>query len=280
MPRSAKPRKKRNRFRIIVVLFFMILALSLALAGALIYLRRQNLSVSESKTGRFTVQSITVIGNTHYAEEAIIGESGLRVGQNVFSVNKAVARNKIEATFPYVASVTVKSPSLNTIEITITETDVLGAMYGDGNWLIVGKNGRILETMELQSDRPGRYFYLQGASSSGEYALGAQAMDERSMRIVNTVLDAAKEQELEGLLGIDMRDKTNIALNYKNRLTVLLGSETNLAAEIQLLKKALPQITERNGGVLAGRLDLSSYSDTSDSNDKIVYTPQEVLENS
>lgn len=280
MPQSAKRRKKRNRFRTMVVLFFIILVLALALTGAVMYLRRQDAPVSDTPTGRFSLQSITVVGNTHYAEEAIVGESGLRVGQNIFSVNKAAARKKIENTFPYVASVTVKSPSFNTIEIAIEETDILGAMYGDGKWLIVGKNGKILETMEVESDRPGRYFYLQGASPNGECTLGAQAMDERSLRIVNTVLESAEQNALDGLFGIDMRDKTNIALNYKNQLTVLLGSETNLAAEIQLLAKTLPQIDERNGGVLSGRLDLSSYSDTSDSNDKIVYTPQDVLENS
>lgn len=280
MPQSAKRHKKRNRFRIIVVLFFVILALSLALTGALIYLRRQSAPASDTKTGRFSLQSITVTGNTHYAEEAIIGESGLAVGQNIFSVNKAAARKKIADTFPYVASVTVKSPTFNTIEISIVETDILGAMYGGGNWLIVGKNGKILETMEVTSDRPGRYFYLQGATAGGEYTLGAQAMDERSLRIVNTVLEAAGQNALEGILGIDMRDKNAISLNYRNQLTVLLGSETNLAAEIQLLATSLSKIAERNGGVLSGRLDLSSYSDTSDSNDKIVYTPQDVLENS
>ena len=46
-----------------------------------------------------------------------------------------------------------------------------------------------------------------------------------------------------------------------------------------MLVKVLPQILERNGGSVAGRLDLSSYSEDTESNDRIVYTPQDVLEN-
>lgn len=277
--KTAKTPKNRNRFKIVVVLFCVILALSVALAGAIIYVRKQNAPIQNEALSRFALQSIKVIGNTQYDNNAIIGESGLNVGQSIFSINKASAAEKIESTFPYVAEAVVKSPTYNTIEINITETEVIGAMYGGGKWLIVGANGKILETMPLESDRPGRYFFLQGATATGETAPGAAAMDERSLGIVNTVLAAIKANEVEGILGIDMRDKTNIALNWKNTLTVTLGTESNLANEIDLFSKTLPQILERNGGTVSGRLDLSSYSDNSDNNDKIVYTPKDVLEN-
>lgn len=275
---KAKPHKKRSRMRIIVILFFVILTLSIALAGSLIYLHRQDAPATKNG-GLFSLTGITVIGNNHYMDEAIIGESGLAVGQNVFFINKAAAKQKIEAAFPYVDEAQVKSPSFNTIEITITEAEVLGAMYGNGQWLIVGKNGKILETMAMESDRPGRYFYLQGTVPAGDLTPGAVAMDQRSLRIADSVLTAAQKYGLDGLLGIDMRDRTNIALNWKNQLTVVLGNESNLDAEIRLLVQTLPQILEQNGGSVFGRLDLSSYSDADENNDKIIYTPQDVLEN-
>ncbi len=280
MPKApAKKRKKRNRFKIVVVLFCVILVVSALLAGAIIYVRKQNAPIQNEALSRFALQNITVSGNTQYDDNAIIGESGLTVGQSIFSVNKAAAAKNIEDTFPYVADATVKSPTYNTIVIEITETEVIGAMYGSGQWLVVGANGKILETMPLESDRPGRYFFLQGATAAGETTPGAMAMDERSLRIVNTVLTAIRDNKVEGILGIDMRDKTNIALNWKNTLIVALGNESNLTTEIGLFAKTLPQILERNGGVVSGRLDLSSYSDNTENNDKIVYTPKDVLEN-
>ncbi len=277
--KTAKKRPKRNRFKIVVVLFCVILALSVALAGSIIYLRKQNAPIQNESLSRFAIQSIKVIGNTQYDDNAIIGESGLTVGQSIFSVNKAIAAKNIEDTFPYVADAVVKNPTYNTIEIEITETEIIGSMYGNGQWLIVGANGKILETMPMESDRPGRYFYLQGATPAGETTPGATAMDERSIGIVNTIFAAIKENKIEGVLGVDMRDKTNIALNWRNTLTVSLGTENNLAAEINLFAKTLPQILERNGGVVSGKLDLSSYSDNTESNDKIIYTPKDVLEN-
>lgn len=275
---TKKRPKKRNRFRTIVVLFCVIVAISLALAGAIAYVRHHDAPLSDPKLNGLTVQSITVFGNTQYDDNAIIGESGLKVGQSVFSVNKGAAAKKIKALFPYVKEVQMKSPSFNTIEIHITETPVIGAMYGAGQWLIVGDNGKILETMDLQSDTPGRYFYLQGAMPNENIAIGETAMDERSVRIVTTVLNALETYKMEGILGIDLRSKTSIELNWKNTLTIDLGNETNLDGEIALLSKAMPQILQKNGGALSGRLDLSSYSDTSEDNDKIIYTPQEVLD--
>ncbi len=275
---KARRKKKRNRMRVIAVLFCVILVLSLASAGLITYLRRQSAPAADPD-GVFALKEITVVGNNHYQNEAIIGESGLSVGQNVFSINKAAAKKKIEAAFPYVDTALVKSPSFNTIEITITETELLGAMYGDGQWLIVGQNGKILETMPVESDRPGRYFYLQGAVLAGDSTPGAVAMDERSLNIANTVINAASSYGLEGVLGIDMRDPTDISINWKNQLTVLLGNESNLDAEIYLLVQTLPSILEQNGNSVSGRLDLSSYSDSTESNDKIIYTPEDVLQN-
>jgi len=284
MATAKKPiRKKKKqpvtRFRIVVTLFLIIVALSVALAGMLIYLRHRDTPINEPKLSSFTVSGIAVAGNTQYDDKAIVAKSGLKLGQSVFSVNKAAAAKKIEEAFPYVETAVVKSPTFNTITIEITETKVLGAMYGDGQWLIVGANGKVLETHPLESDRPGRYFYLQGATPAEGVVIGSTAMDERSVRVVRTVLENIELNNIEGIMGIDMRDKTRISLNWKNCLTVVLGNESNLATEIKLLASTLPQILEKNGGVLSGRLDLSSYSDSNDSNDKIIYTPQDVLEN-
>lgn len=273
---AKKTRKKRTRFQTVVTLFCVIVALSLALAGALIYLRHQNAPIENDSLNFFAVKSITVHGNSRYDEAAVIGESGLRVGQSIFSVNKGAAAKKLKETFPYIHEAVLKSPTYDSLEIHITETNVIGAMYGGGMWLVVGENGKILENIPMTSDRPGRYFYLQGAVHTGDTTPGTVAMDERSVGIVRTVLDAVETNAIDGILGIDMRDKTNISLNWKNRLTVVLGNETNLKNEIALFAKTLPQILERNGGVLEGRLDLSSYSDHSEDNDKIVYTPQDV----
>ncbi len=279
--KRARKKKKQpiTRFRIVVTLFIIIVVLSVALAGMLIFLRHRDTPITEPKLSSFTVSGIAVSGNTRYDDKAIVGESGLKLGQSVFSVNKAAAAKKIEATFPYVEKAVVKSPSFNTITIEITEARVLGAMYGSGNWLIVGSNGKVLETMPVESDRPGRYFYLQGATPAQDAAIGSTAMDERSVRIVSTVLDAVETYKIEGIMGIDMRDKSRISLNWKNSLSIVLGNESNLSAEIKLLSSTLPQILEKNGGVLSGRLDMSSYSDGNDNNDQIIYTPQDVLEN-
>lgn len=270
-------KRKTTRMQIIIRLFFVILAVVALLVGAILYLRYRKTPVADPSSNNMCVQSITVIGNTHYDDNAIIGESGLAVGQNLLTVNKTGAARKIEKVFAYVDTATVKSPSFNTLEIHIVETKPLGAMYAQNQWLIVGANGKILETMPVESDRPGRYFYLQGAKPAADVSIGAAAMDTRSLRIANTLFTAIEKYKLDGIMAMDMRDKTNISLNYRNTVTILLGNESNLDAEISLLTKTLPQIIEKNGGSIEGRIDMSSYSDTNDANDKIIYTPTDAL---
>ena len=271
---GSKRRKQRNRFKTVVILFCVNLVLAVALVCGFIY-------VSNQKSQAFSwlaLQEITVSGNTKYDQNAIIGESGLSVGQSVFSVNKATASKNIKNAFPYVADAVVSSPSYNSISIHIVENKAIGAMYADGKWLVVGENGNILEQLSVESDRPGRYFYFKGATPAGDITPGKPAMDERSFGIVTTVMQAIEENGIEGVVEINLQDKTNISFNWKNLVTVTLGNETNLKAEIRLFSKVLPHILERNGGSIAGRVDLSSYSDNTDSNDKIIYTPKDVLE--
>lgn len=275
MARTATQRrkkKKRNRFKTVVILFCINLVLMLLLAGGIVFVCNQE----GQAFSWLTIQDITLEGNTRYDPAAIIGESGLSIGQNVFAINKATAAKNIRERFPYIADAKVESPTYNTIKITITEVSPIGAMYAAGNWLVVGENGNILETLPLQSDRPGRYFYLQGATPTGEITPGNIAMDERSIGIVKTLTKAFADSGVSGVLGIDLRDKTNISFNWKNKLTVVLGNESNLAAEVDLFQKSLPHILERNGGSLEGRLDMSSYSDNIDANDKIIYTPKDI----
>ena len=143
--KNAKKRKKRNRFKIVVVLFCLILAISLALAGAIAYLRRHSTPVENESLSRFAIQTITVSGNTKYDDAAIIGESGLKVGQSIFSVNKGAAAKKIEELFPYVRDASVKNVTYNTLCIEIKEAENMGAMYHAGNWLVVGTNGTGLD---------------------------------------------------------------------------------------------------------------------------------------
>ncbi len=289
IPKQPKrPEKKRSvgqrRFRIAAIFFCLAIVFAAAAFGVnLLYQNRlvelaKEKEVSEVVTppadgegGTFKVRSITIEGNKHYSEEQIRRASGLYVGQSVWEVNKAQAAANIKAACPYVESASISSSLLNTITVSVKETTIIGAMYYNGSWWLVGKNGQAVDKMPIESDAPQRYLYFKGATATGK-GLGKQAMDDRCTEIVKTFLAAAEENEFTGVCEFDLSNKSDLRLNWNNQISILLGSDNNIAYEISVVKETLPSILKNHGKQTRGTLDVSSYSIENATN-RVIFTP-------
>ncbi len=280
-----RKRRRISRFHLVIVLFIAILVLGGATAFMLLMMPGRT---DNDRSAVFAVKSIEVVGDTRYSKEAIAGISGIQVGQSVFSVNKKRASEQIREAFPYIDYIDIGNSSFDTITIQVRETEILGARYADGNWYVVGANGRAVEKLPVESDRPPRYLYFKGVTPES-CTLGGQAMDERSLDIISTLLAAFKQtaqiaQTTEGrmdltggIVEIDLADKSDIQLNWNNQVTIALGNETNLSHKIAVVSTTLPMVLKGHGALTEGVLDLRSYSDGKSDNDMAVYTPQELL---
>ena len=222
--------------------------------------------------GTFSVQSLTVVGNVHYTADQILRASGLYVGQSVWALNPSKAEANIKDACPYVESVKVTSSLMSAVTVTVTETTIAGAMYHDGNWILVGLSGQGVDSIPVESDLPPRYLYLKGAVYAGN-KLGQQAMDDRCTAIMKEILNEAENQKLTGIAEIDMTDPSSITLNWNNQIIVRLGSDSNLTYEIAVLAKTLPKVLKNHGKQARGVLDISSYSDDELTN-QVIFTPE------
>ncbi len=228
---------------------------------------------SEKKESMFSLKEITVSGDTRYLKEAIVQQSGLAVGQSIWSVDKVEAGERVLAAFPYIQDVKVTNTAYNKLDIAVSETKEIGVMYGNGQWLAVGSNGRILETRAVESDRPLRALYLKGADAVGS-AIGEQAMDDRSFAIVSELLTALADYEIDGVCEIDLTNKSDLQLLWNNRITVKLGNDSNLTHEIGVMKSALPGIERQYGEHAQGQLDVRAFSEDGT---MAVFTPRDLL---
>lgn len=170
----------------------------------------------------------------------------------MFSVNKRRAAEQIKAAFPYIETVEVSSSSFDTIRIRVKETEPIGAIYAGGRWVVVGEDGRGLEALPVESERPSRYLYIRGADPLAE-ELGTVMLDERSLAIVNELRAAFVSAGLDGVGMIDLTDKTDILLDWKNQITIALGNDANLTYEIQVAVASLPIILRERGATVPGR---------------------------
>ncbi len=286
--RRSSQKRKQNRFRLFVVLMLLdvalIIGILLALPGAL--------STKDKQTGEskalLGVTGITVEGNTRYDEEAIIGVSEINVGESVFSINKGTVAKKIKKAFSYAESVDVQVSLKRHVTIRITEAEELGAVYVpappngeesgavEGHWMVVSNNGMGLLRLPLESERPFRRLYLKGAVTIGD-KIGQPVLDQKSLAIATELVNALRANELTGVGEIDMSDRGNICLNWKNQITVALGGDTNLTYEIAAVKSAIPKVLSRHGETATGLLNLRQYSDESVESPVIVFTPSSLL---
>ena len=225
----------------------------------------------QPKNGLLRVREVTVTGNSHYTADQIIGVSGIYVGQSIWNVNKTQAVANIKAHCPYVENAKITSGLTGKYTIAVTETTVIGAMYNNGNWVLVGEDGRAVDQFPAETQAPSRYFYFKGATP-GSGVLGEQAMDDRCTEIANECLASIKDHELTGICELDLSNKGNLSLNWNNQITILLGNDSNLDYEISVIKEVLPTVLKNHGQQAKGTLDVSSYSDENATN-RAVFTP-------
>lgn len=285
---TSSQKRKKNRFRLFVVL----LLLDVALIVGILLMLPGALSTTDKETGEskalLGVTGITVEGNTRYDEAAIIGVSDIDIGESVFSINERTVEKKIKKAFSYAESVDVQVSLNRQVTITITEAEELGAVYvaaplnGDedgtveGHWMVVSNKGVGLMRLPLESERPFRRLYLKGAVALAD-KIGEPVLDQKSLNIATELVDAMRANGVTGVGEIDMSDRNNICLNWKNQITVALGSDTNLTYEIAVVKSAIPKVLSRHGETATGLLNLRQYADDSVESPVIVFTPSSIL---
>ena len=97
----------------------------------------------------FKVNTIEIQGNTVYSADQIIEASQIQQGDNLLTVNKALAVGNIKAALPYVEDVSIARSLPDGIIIQVRESVVSFAVMTDTNacWL-VGPSGKALERIE------------------------------------------------------------------------------------------------------------------------------------
>ncbi len=86
----------------------------------------------------FKVSTIEVQGNTVYSSEQIVEASQIQPGDNLLTVNKALAVGNIKAALPYVEDVSIARSLPDGVIIQVRESTISFAVMTDTNtcWLI------------------------------------------------------------------------------------------------------------------------------------------------
>ena len=94
----------------------------------------------------FKVENVQVSGNRKYSAWEVSEASGIEMGSNLMTISRAQIGGSIISNLPYVDTVRVGINLPDTVNIEITELDVVYSIQdAEGNWWLMNTEGKIVE---------------------------------------------------------------------------------------------------------------------------------------
>ena len=182
----------------------------------------------------FKVENVAVAGTQKYTPWDIREASGIQNGENLLSLNEAMVAGKIKTQLPYVNTVRLGIKLPDTVNIEITEHDVVYAIAAsDGSWWLMTSGGRMAEsTTNVQADSYTKILGVQvEAPQIGQQAVAHQPVPETEPVEETTGEDQEQEQETtEPVL--------DVTEPVEQPITVLASEQLSTAVNILQLMEA------------------------------------------
>ncbi len=203
----------------------------------------------------FKIGTIQVKGDKAYSNAQVIKGSGIEIGSNLFLVDEEKVNEKITTALPYINSVTVEMDLPDTIIIDVTATREVAALPYKKGFILVDENGKVLDR-DADMIRDGVAIVggvqLKGAPQGGTVKLNNDDVTNRFIEL----LGAVKQSGIQQLTGITYTKRGTFELKYDDRITVKIGSFTNLLHKLRLAKAAIEKENDINS-YSVGTLDVS-----------------------
>ncbi len=205
----------------------------------------------------FNINKITVSGDKVYSDELIVDASAVNVGDNLIFLSKEALNEKISKELPYVGSAKIKRRLPSTLEIVITKTNAYMAVAQDGYYILLDRNGKVLEK-DLET--VGENILLANLGEIEAIELGETIVlkEEKIFTKLNDVLTECENVGITDLSAVNLSDIYNIKLVYQGRITLELGetSKESLNSKLAFAKKAI-EIQNDENNLYRGTINLT-----------------------
>ena len=227
----------------------------------------------------FKVDKVMVYGNEAYSAWTIQEASGIEQGEKLLSFGRIRASAKIKAALPYVDTVRIGINLPNTVNIYITEFDVVYAIQSqNGTWWLMTSDGKVVEQSDagtasgytkvlgVELDNPAaneqaKAYEEAAAQTSSTEAAGATEETQEAIPVtvtasdrLNAALSILAELERNDIVGdiasVDVTNLSEIEMWYGQRYQVEIGDTGRLDEKISNMKQAITQFSDYEMGVL------------------------------
>ena len=238
--RMERQRRIRKRRLTIFFVFFIIMMICVG--------------VTLSLTVFFPIENITASGSQIYNSEDIIKFSGIKTGDNLFTVSKKNAEENLKTTLPYIETLEFKRTLPGTLNLKVKDAEEFACYNVNKRYYIVSSSGWVL------SEKAKKPKNLTEIVMGGvECKVGAQISfsDDSCTDILDEILKALELENIN-VNKIDVSDKISISIKVENRFDVILGNSNNINEKIRHLSGMIKKISAEK----KGKINLSMWTST------------------
>lgn len=257
---NAGRRRRRRRNR---TLHYVLLLLFLVGAGAVL-----------SFTVFFQIERVEVFGVDRYSPDEVVEATGIVLGEdNLFRIDKPEMEQVLLERFPYIDSLKIRRKFPPAVEITVYQAEPVGAVLYRDEVVLIGEGGKVLERgillvpegvlvvkgISVEGAVPGDVLgsYEPVAVSSGEEVPAEELRKEEmageireKLQMLRLLREAMEESGFTAITNVDLTDRLNMQVNYENRITLILGSETDLSEKLRRAAWVLEELEANATGII------------------------------
>lgn len=198
----------------------------------------------------FSIENISIKNNEKLSQEEIISLSQIEKGTNLFKIRNAEIKNNIKEN-AYVDEVKVNRILPNTIEITVTERQVVYLLEYGSSYAYIDEQGYILE---ISSENITDKIKIRGYKTTEDNIKPGNRLIKEDLNKLNDVAiitDTAKNSGINAqITSINIENQNEYSLYMESeKKTVHIGSISNLDTKMLYLQVMLEKEKDNEGEI-------------------------------
>lgn len=200
----------------------------------------------------FKVESVKVVAvsdanasaSAYYGDDEIIRVSGVDVGDSLVLISKKQISETIETLLPYIGNVKVKRNYPSTLKLIIEDTSAFFAIESNANYTLLDRNFKVLGYSDYI---PKNCAKLVGVKFNN-LTVGnvAEFEDEANIDRLNNLISECENAQIDNITKYDFTNIANVKIVINSRITLILGTITDLPDKLGLGIKTIDVETKDN----------------------------------
>ena len=188
----------------------------------------------------FKTSTIEIDGVSLYTSEQILNVGGISNGANLVRTSTDNIENRLESTLVFLDEVKVTKKYPSTIVISCKEAIKAADIECDDTYYVLSQSGKILEA---KNGRPtGEIPIIKGFElKSKDVGATLESDDTFKAKILLEILQEAEKLEFNKITQIDMTSRSDIKLDYDNRIEIRLGSSVDIGYKLNYFKTVIDE---------------------------------------